>query len=756
MSSEGISKWEILKKPDLFGRRMTLLYEQQNYFKTYLGSLCTVFLVICLSAMAYHEASKLLKFSIHSLEYYETNKDSSHMVHGFSKTSFSPEYTRLAIMYDNPLIDKSYLNIDFSTSQETTKHLQHMQEISCAELDLSNHLKFGRGHNFQQKRLCFKFPTALLVDQDLSINFNKCTGDYCQPKSVIEKNFRKLRLYIFVEVNNNDVRNKELVTKLKTFDLVLNTRLEKRVELNMIEYQSYSKDGTFFGGGHYFRGLLFKDFNEYVNDINPQTRYLSFNVGVIKDRKIYVQRNIYSFKQFLSSVGGLMKGASVFILIFVYPFREILYYKKLVNEMFVICSRPENLSQVVKINRKALNKAMTEDVDGGLVSKDGKDDLRVKGLVDKIMSLKHGFSANGLFHGILTKPGLTETQRRGSMMMLGLAGPRGGPGFKGIGGVSVKKFSGFVARHEKKYGVGSGKGGRGTPTGSRFVPGGSSRQHHGAKMGGDIEEIKESNIGSEGESGEEIWDTHRNPTSPSHAGGGGVLDLPNKSKKGQKSGKSNNLEIGDKLAGSEELDRSIVLKDDDNGSSCDGKVAGMVKEVKNKPQVKPFIQEINKKCDSIKDQDASQKALNSIRMAQNDLKTPKPSAKGFKSFGRLKTQNMTNMGSNSISVVKIKQVGCAENKKGALNTRNETHTNSDQKSTDFQPKVQIKQKGQKTKPRESIRDKKLADTAVNAKKEGGTQKVQKISKLRSRSFKLFNKVTKKETITSEKGINKSK
>jgi hypothetical protein len=58
-----------------------------------------------------------------------------------------------------------------------------------------------------------------------------------------------------------------------------------------------------------------------------------------RESKILNEAILYSLKDFLTLMGGLMKGLTVFFFLMTWPFREILYYKKLVNEMFVLCDK---------------------------------------------------------------------------------------------------------------------------------------------------------------------------------------------------------------------------------------------------------------------------------------------------------------------------------------------------------------------------------------------------------------------------------
>lgn len=96
---ESSSGWECLKKPDLFGRRVNLLYEQRNYFKTYCGAFSTIILVMGLLVIATMELIKLYNQEIQTLKYYETHRNEAELWD--NEHVFSPKVSKLAVFFQN-------------------------------------------------------------------------------------------------------------------------------------------------------------------------------------------------------------------------------------------------------------------------------------------------------------------------------------------------------------------------------------------------------------------------------------------------------------------------------------------------------------------------------------------------------------------------------------------------------------------------------------------------------------------------------
>jgi hypothetical protein len=103
--------WDLFKMPDLFGRRVNLLYEQKNYFKTTCGAFATMILVIGLVIVAVMELLKLYNQEIQTLKYYETHRSENELWD--TQHFFSPKVTKLAVFFENQKVDQSILKINF-------------------------------------------------------------------------------------------------------------------------------------------------------------------------------------------------------------------------------------------------------------------------------------------------------------------------------------------------------------------------------------------------------------------------------------------------------------------------------------------------------------------------------------------------------------------------------------------------------------------------------------------------------------------
>lgn len=110
---------------------------------------------------------------------------------------------------------------------------------------------------------------------------------------------------------------------------------------------TYSGYGTSQG----YISLLYKDSHESVVALggpdSPQShKLLQIEVEVDQDRKIISERKLYPLKDVISFLGGLFKGLSIFFFAIVWPFREVSYYRSLVNEVFRLCDSSDTMKRM--------------------------------------------------------------------------------------------------------------------------------------------------------------------------------------------------------------------------------------------------------------------------------------------------------------------------------------------------------------------------------------------------------------------------
>lgn len=102
-----------------------------------------------------------------------------------------------------------------------------------------------------------------------------------------------------------------------------------------------------------------------INSSPEKSNFLKIRINFNLESMTVVKIRYRGLLSALSFMGGLFKGMSFFFFILIWPFREILYYKKLINTMFDVCSDADDLTN-------AFDHLIHEDKDdeGGLTPKE--------------------------------------------------------------------------------------------------------------------------------------------------------------------------------------------------------------------------------------------------------------------------------------------------------------------------------------------------------------------------------------------------
>ena len=418
-----LNTFSFLKGADLFGREVNLLYDEKLTFKTYCGVWATFSLMFCLACFAFFELRKVLSGEVRSFSYYV-----SHYTHtpSYSNNEVVEQFflrrMKYAYYFEDPeLNDQSLLYVS-----HVNKNF-HVSKIHCEDLGISKHFEL------QKKVSCATFNVKRLLKKDLRIRISKCIDrPYCKPldeiNSILNKKVKEgiaIKFVVLIEVNDNDIgeMENEVKTKMKKIVYEVNPKLYTKNLIGMMQYEQITTDSYVFKHRD-FRSLVVEKTEERVADINPKIKLKDIMISLNKDKKVFVKKRLYRLMDFLSLFGGMMKGATVLIFIIYWPIRELLYARKLINEMFIVCSDQEDFKKLVKNsvekaddkiarrpNRRVYKVDKSKASSGVLVDKKlleqkmkkTKDNIEIKKLVDKVRSIKQNFHRKGLFHNFLSE-----------------------------------------------------------------------------------------------------------------------------------------------------------------------------------------------------------------------------------------------------------------------------------------------------------------------------------------------------------------
>jgi hypothetical protein len=88
------------------------------------------------------------------------------------------------------------------------------------------------------------------------------TGENCKKPDFIEKVINRMKVVVFIEVNDNRVGGlTRLTTKMKKIEFFLANRIKKKIHIDLIEYDDMTK-GHFIFPDQRIRSVYFQRHNE--------------------------------------------------------------------------------------------------------------------------------------------------------------------------------------------------------------------------------------------------------------------------------------------------------------------------------------------------------------------------------------------------------------------------------------------------------------------------------------------------------------
>lgn len=413
--------------PDIFGKEINLLYEEKAYFPTTCGRCSTVLVIIILVAALVSESVKFIRQDLATLSSYETTR----------AAVVSPTIT---LPYINTLIDHLQNDKIFMAVGFRPQSLLEPSDISimlAGEQDVQIECEKSNYNEELYIRDGVEWSCLHLKSQPLMTSIGRVYIDYCIKGTSTEKQAclsriealseqeRSIEIEVALEVNVNQVnsRNQEPVAGLRIFRTAGVPNLVKRHNFRLIEYESVTYTG--YGTSQGYNSLLFKDHYETVVAVggSETRRLLEIEIEIDQNRKMISERKLYPLKDVISFLGGLFKGLSIFFFAIVWPFREVSYYRSLINQVFRLCDSPETMKRMathdpifksspkIKLGSKrtgifitsktgTLKDLQKNESNEHMRTEEGED-IEIRQLVDCIEDVKHRFKLGGLFQRLI-------------------------------------------------------------------------------------------------------------------------------------------------------------------------------------------------------------------------------------------------------------------------------------------------------------------------------------------------------------------
>lgn len=148
MDSKSQESWIFKLIPDLFGRDINLMYEENNRFKTLCGVTFTLLLVSSVSVPLFFEIFRLFRQDLMSLNYYETSINQNSHGSLLANKLLSPSSLKVSLSMDDSSFEKGLVSFYLGHSSP--------QKVACSP-EFFNGEDHGKKYSY-----CFRFPSSAL------------------------------------------------------------------------------------------------------------------------------------------------------------------------------------------------------------------------------------------------------------------------------------------------------------------------------------------------------------------------------------------------------------------------------------------------------------------------------------------------------------------------------------------------------------------------------------------------------------------
>lgn len=415
---------ESIKKIDIFGKKITFRFHDQDIFKTYCGAAATLLLFSILIIFIVTKTLEISKGELETINYTPRNTQRIRKFDKYGLTQFNEEI--IGIGFDDSVLDSSVLKLEFGFQNSKTKKFEKTdQYFPCDEEIKSNLLPgYKRESHSGLRIICFSSDFSKVKEgYKPVIRVKKCRNNTryqnsdqfrsCESKEVIDKKLKTFNLWVFASSDHSNFYMKTTHSNRKYVGIRISGSkdFEKEVRLVYREAKIKEKRGLFVQKNYYSRTNFFQSFSDHVVSLNPNSSLLRITMDVDQIKEVYIEKQYKSALDVLAFLGGFSKGLTILLLVIVFPVREILFTKKLINHMFNICLNEDQIDAAVEMMYYRNEEKIQEDNSDtkGSDEKGGGESYQRR--VTRIMTVKPEKRRNqGLMEGMVREQALQQKE----------------------------------------------------------------------------------------------------------------------------------------------------------------------------------------------------------------------------------------------------------------------------------------------------------------------------------------------------------
>lgn len=349
-------QYSLFKHIDVFGKSPTLGFNGYDKFKTTCGAFATLVMFLVLIAYFGINSLQVLNGKVKSLNYIVSNSISQNKRLDQSKNLLESQVIGLAL--EGESINNRVLTYTFQiVDGKSQKILSNLDPYDCSDWVYRNmSSKISNQVPSKLKVQCFNISLSEIKKENLPvIKLIECSD----PKNCLapaERNdlLDSFNLWIFSLSDETDIiENKmDIVTRFNGIKATASNTFKKKISIYLKELMFDITEGAFIQNRQLLSTLVLERKSTEVLSVrksNPGESFASVHIELDKTNKVIVTKEFQNLFTLFAMFGGLSKGITLLLFICVFPVREMMYYRKLMNETFNVCTDKEQLTSALEI-----------------------------------------------------------------------------------------------------------------------------------------------------------------------------------------------------------------------------------------------------------------------------------------------------------------------------------------------------------------------------------------------------------------------
>lgn len=338
-------KFEQLKRIDLFGKRVNLRFQNNDFFKTYCGAFATIAMFFTLIVIFGLKTIDIMNGKIDKLSYMIKNYDLNAIKN--SNTKKAIEEIVFAIGLEEKYLDETYLKFDIGIQKTGEQFIPSNSSYECTDYVLQGlSSRFINEIPKQMKIFCFNI-SSLKFEEGFNPIFTlrECRNETkgCRGKNVRDKLLSEFSVWSFLLTDETDFTNP--ITSLKHNFRAAEVSVSNSYKTNSVsslrELEIAIKKGLFLSKWQKFNTYQYLRSTQHILKLHSHDSddnvLLHKKVRLDRSTIVVINKEFKTILDLLAYIGGISKGIGILLLMLVLPVREVLFYRKLINHMFSVC-----------------------------------------------------------------------------------------------------------------------------------------------------------------------------------------------------------------------------------------------------------------------------------------------------------------------------------------------------------------------------------------------------------------------------------